>query len=76
MRLAYDPEADTLCVYVVERPPGEPAVARTEEIEPNLMLDYDIAGSVIGIEVLGLRAWAADDAGPPITLNVLARPAA
>ncbi len=62
--------------YLAERPPGEPAVARTEEIEPDLMLDDDAAGRVIGIDVLGLRARAADDAAsPPMTLNVLARPA-
>ena len=76
MRPTDDPEADAIYVRLVERPPGEPAVARTEEIEPNLMLDCVAAGRVIGVEVLGLRARAADDAGPPITLNVLARPAA
>ena len=57
MRPTDDPEADAIYVRLVERPPGEPAAARTEEIEPDLMLDDDAAGRVI--EILGLRARAA-----------------
>lgn len=57
----YDPEADAL--YVRIAPKGTP-VAETREIEPGVMLDVDAKGSVIGIEVLGVRARAAGPATP------------
>jgi uncharacterized protein YuzE len=52
----YDPEADALYVRIA---PKGTAVSETREIEPGIMLDMDAGGTVIGIEVLGVRARSA-----------------
>ena len=43
----YDPEADALYVHLGSTPPVE-----TEEVAPNVMLDFDAEGRVVGVEVL------------------------
>lgn len=43
----FDPEADAVYIYV-----GEGEVAETEEVAPNVMLDFDAEGRVVGVEVL------------------------
>ncbi|MBY0337690.1 MAG: DUF2283 domain-containing protein [Acetobacteraceae bacterium] len=48
----YDPEADAL--YVRIAPKGAP-VAETREVQPGVMLDYDDAGRLVGIEVLDVE---------------------
>jgi uncharacterized protein YuzE len=53
MRITYDPAADAMYLYLTERS-GGPEVARTEEVAPGLMLDFDNDGRVIGIEVLSV----------------------
>jgi uncharacterized protein YuzE len=45
----YDPETDAMYVYLM--PPGTVA-AETREVAPNVNLDVDGQGNVIGIEVL------------------------
>jgi len=54
MRVTYDPMADAMYLYLTERSPGSPEVARTQEIADGLMLDFDHAGHVIGIEILAV----------------------
>ena len=49
MRTSYDPEADALFVWFV---PEGARVARTEEVAPGIILDFDESDRVIGIEVL------------------------
>jgi len=49
MRTTYDPEADALFVWFGPEGIGS---ANTEEVAPGIMLDFDIEGRVIGIEVL------------------------
>lgn len=52
IQTSYDPEADAFSVWFA--PPGVTS-AGTEEVAPGVMLDFDDAGMVIGIEVLGVR---------------------
>jgi uncharacterized protein YuzE len=54
MRMTYDPAADAMYLCLTERAAGAPEVARTEEVAPGLMLDFDRAGRVIGIEMLAV----------------------
>jgi uncharacterized protein YuzE len=49
MRTTYDPEADALFLWFG---PEGTSSANTEEVAPGIMLDFDIEGRVIGIEVL------------------------
>ena len=53
MHTSYDPEGDALFLWFA--PPGT-RPAGTEEVAPGVMLDFDAAGTVIGIEVLDVRA--------------------
>ena len=47
MKIEFDQEADAL---YIELAPGD--VDKTEEIKPGLILDYDINGNVLGVEML------------------------
>jgi len=47
MKLEYDPAADALYVYLNDQP-----IIKSEQIKPGIILDYDEAGNVVGIEVL------------------------
>ena len=47
MKLEYDPAADALYVRLNEQP-----IIESEQIKPGIVLDYDEAGNVVGIEVL------------------------
>jgi uncharacterized protein YuzE len=49
MRTTYDPEADAMFLWF--GPEGMTS-ARTKEVAPGIMLDFDAGGRVIGIEVL------------------------
>jgi uncharacterized protein YuzE len=53
MRMTYDPAADAMYLYLTERAEN-PEVARTEEVAPGLMLDFDSDGRVVGIEMLSV----------------------
>jgi uncharacterized protein YuzE len=61
MVYTYDADADVLYVLIVDE--DDPAIDRTEEIDPNLHVDLDAAGGVVGIEFLYPRAHGID-AGP------------
>ena len=47
MRMTYDPEADALTLRLSDGP-----VETREEVAPNVVLDFDADGRVVGIEVL------------------------
>lgn len=56
IRTSYDPEADAM--FIGFGPEGAASV-RTEEVAPNVMLDFGATGTVIGVEALDVRARAA-----------------
>ena len=47
MKVTYDPESDTLRVLF-----GNAAVEESDEEKPGVILDYDKAGNVVGLEIL------------------------
>ena len=47
MKLEYDPAADALYVRLNDQP-----ISRCKQNKPCIILDYDEAGNVVGIEVL------------------------
>jgi uncharacterized protein YuzE len=47
MKFEYDPAVDALYVRLNEQP-----IIESEQIRPGIVLDYDEAGNVVGIEVL------------------------
>jgi len=46
MKIEFDQDADVLYIELA----GE--LDKTEEIKPGLLLDYDISGNVLGVEML------------------------
>jgi len=50
MRLKVDLENDALYFRLSEAPIGE-----SEEVSPGIILDYNESGSVVGIEILGIK---------------------
>jgi uncharacterized protein YuzE len=62
MKITYDLEADA---FYARFAPEETAIANTTEVAPNVMLDLDARGELVGIEVLGvavrLRAGEAEN---------------
>ena len=53
MRITYDPAADALYLYLTPTAGEDGAAVETVEIAPNVHADYDAAGTLLGIEVLG-----------------------
>jgi uncharacterized protein YuzE len=53
IRTSYDPEVDALFVRFAA---DGIVTARTEEVAPGVMLDFDAEGNAISLEVLGVRA--------------------
>ncbi len=47
MRADYDREVDILTVIFSDAP-----VEESEEVKPGVILDYDAAGNVVGLEIL------------------------
>ncbi|MGH2656075.1 MAG: DUF2283 domain-containing protein [Actinomycetota bacterium] len=54
----YDAEADVLYVLLVED--SEAAIQRTEELGPNLHVDLDDDGTIVGVEFLYPRTHGLD----------------
>lgn len=46
MRLSYDPETDSLYIHLTER-----ASADSDEVADGVVLDFDQAGALVGIDV-------------------------
>lgn len=49
MKFEYDPSADALYVRL-----GEAKILESEQVQPGIILDFDEAGKVVGIEVLSV----------------------
>ncbi|WP_363321135.1 DUF2283 domain-containing protein [Acidiferrobacter sp.] len=47
MKVRYDPETDTLTLRLSDQP-----VSESDEAKPGVILDFDKAGNVVGIEIL------------------------
>lgn len=47
MKVVYDEKADTLTITF-----GEGPVAESDEDKPGLIIDYDVSGNVVGLEIL------------------------
>lgn len=47
MKADYDPQVDVLTVVFSNAP-----VEESDEIKPGIILDYDLAGNVVGLEIL------------------------
>ncbi len=47
MRVRYDSETDTLTIIFADSP-----VAESDEDKPGTILDYDISGNLVSIEIL------------------------
>jgi uncharacterized protein YuzE len=50
MRVKVDRESDALYFRLCEE-----QIEESEEIAPGIILDYDKAGNVVGIEILGIK---------------------
>jgi uncharacterized protein YuzE len=61
----YYADADVLYVLLVDE--ADPTIDRTEEVGPNLHVDLDAGGSVVGVEFLYPRAQDLDS--EPIRLR-------
>jgi uncharacterized protein YuzE len=47
MKIEYDPEVDALYVRLTES-----KIIESEQVQPGIVLDFDAAGKVVGVEVL------------------------
>lgn len=58
MIYTYDADADALYVLIVDE--ADATIDRTEEVGPNLHVDLDPAGGVVGVEFLYPRTQGLD----------------
>jgi uncharacterized protein YuzE len=56
MKLTVDKESDALYLRL-----DEAAVVESEEVQPGVVLDYDAAGNMVGVEILNLSKRAAPE---------------
>jgi uncharacterized protein YuzE len=56
MRLKVDRESDALYLRL-----DEAAVVESEEVQPGVVLDYDAANNVVGVEILNLSKRVAPE---------------
>jgi uncharacterized protein YuzE len=47
MKVTYDAEVDALSLILHDAP-----VEESDEVRPGVILDYDVAGNVVGLEIL------------------------
>jgi uncharacterized protein YuzE len=57
MKTTYDHDANALYVRF-----SEEKVASTEELRPGIILDFDLRGRIIGIEMLNAKSQLSADA--------------
>ncbi|KQO72121.1 hypothetical protein ASG60_11895 [Methylobacterium sp. Leaf469] len=57
MKSRYDREADALYVQLADA-----TIVGSEEVRPGIMLDFDAAGRVVGIEILDASEHVAEGA--------------
>ncbi len=67
MEIRYDHDSDAMYIKLVERP-----VHQSRRVTPNLNLDLDETGAVIGIEIISVRAAGID----PLTIAAVYVPTA
>ncbi len=48
MKISYDPKTDSLSIILLDNTP----VAESDEDKPGVILDYDVAGNLVSLEVL------------------------
>ena len=51
MKLKVDEKTDALYLRL-----NEASIVESEEVQPGVILDYDAAGRVVGVELLGVKA--------------------
>ncbi len=66
MKLKIDEKSDALYLRL-----NEDAIVESEEVEPGVILDYDAAGRVVGVELLGIAGRAG---GKPLRSLVFETP--
>ncbi len=64
IKTSYDPEADAMFIWLA--PEGSKST-ETREVSPGVMLDFDDAGRLIGIEVLDVRGRVSAHGPIPVT---------
>lgn len=69
MQVTYSTQADA--VYIRLGEDGESKVARTEEIKPGLLLDYDREGRLYGIELLDVSTQVPSEALKVLQVGLL-----
>ena len=68
MKVRYDPEVDVLTIVLSDAP-----IAESDEGKPGLILDYDIHGNVVGLEIaIQVKAVRLRAAGHTQWVNALA----
>jgi uncharacterized protein YuzE len=50
MKVSYDPQVDAMHVTLLDTP-----VVESEEVRPGIVLDYDEAGRVVGMEIMNVK---------------------
>ena len=65
MNVTYDPHTDTLSIEFVAGP-----VAESDEDKPGVVLDYDAAGNLVGLEILDASKRIADPASVSLRVAV------
>lgn len=71
MKVAYDQEADAAYVRLLDAP-----VSHTQEESDVCILDYDAAGSLVGIELLSVFGFAGASLHSVVQKGLLSREAA
>ena len=59
MKTRYDPEIDALTIRLADVP-----IQESQEVAPNIILDFDAEGRVVGLEILNASKNAARGAIP------------
>ncbi len=66
MKLKIDEKSDALYLRL-----NEDAIVESEEVQPGVILDYDAEGSVVGVELLGIRGRAGDESLRSVLLETV-----
>ena len=67
MKIIYDRETDTLSLILAEGP-----VAESDELREGVVIDYDSAGRIVGMELLDASEHVADPASIAFELKEVA----
>ena len=49
MKIEFDPTADALYVSLSDQ-----TILESEEVQPGVILDFDVSGKVVGVEILSV----------------------